>query len=89
MTTETIADNTPRHLRLANDANAIGDNAARLWGLLEAAERAASAAWAAAHHAAHDAGDDGSAIYAETMSRRHWNSADRVRVAFARSAGRD
>jgi hypothetical protein len=80
---------TARYLRLADDANAIGDNAARLWGQLEATERAASAAWAAAHHAAHDAGDNGSATYAETMSRRHWKSAERLRVAFHRSTGRD
>lgn len=84
MSTET---ETARYLRLADDANAIGDNAARLWGQLEATERAASAAWAAAHHAARDAGDNASAEYAETMSRRHWKSAERLRVAFHKSTG--
>ena len=81
-------DTTPRHVRLADDASAIGDNAARLWGQLEATERAASAAWAAAHHAAHDAGDEATAAYAVTMSRRHWKSAERLRVAFATGTGR-
>lgn len=81
-------DNTPRHVRLANDAAAIGDNAARLWGQLEAAERAAAAAWAAAQHAAHEAGDDGSAAYAVDVSRRHWKNAERLRVAFSKGSGR-
>jgi hypothetical protein len=77
-----------RHVLLAGDANAIGDNAARLRGQLEATELAASAAWAAAHHAARNAGDESSAAYADTMSRRHWKNAERLRVAFARGMGR-
>ena len=76
-------DNTPRHVRLAEHANAIGDNAARGWGSLEATERAASAAWASVEHAAREGGDEASAAYARKQSRRHWRNADRLAAAFS------
>jgi len=83
---ETI-DTTPRHVLLAEHANAIGDNVARGFGSLEASARAASAAWASVEHAARDAGDDASADYARKQSRRHWKDAERLRVVFFKSTG--
>lgn len=86
-TTTTTTDDMPRHVRLAEHANAIGDNAARGWGALEATARAASAAWASVEHAAREAGDESSAAYARKQSRRHWKDAERLRVAFFESTG--
>lgn len=74
----------PAHVAAGDVANAASDNAARLWGSLEAAERAASLAWTQTYHAARAAGDDATAAYALETSRRHWHNADRLAALFAR-----
>lgn len=80
----TPATPAPHHVALANAAATAGDAAARLWGQLEAAERAAAAAWTAAGHAARDAGDQASADHAHDIAREHWRRADRLAAIFAR-----
>lgn len=80
--TATTTNPRPSHVAAGDVAHAAGDHAAHLWGVLEAAERAASLAWTATRHAARAAGDEHTAAYALENARRHWRAADSLAELF-------